>query len=508
MNASLLAHLVREIRDDVAGRPLGTPSWFAPVLAIPVYGRGHLVAILESPGPFCYVVGDSPFEGAQAPARMRMLAGATVADVRLEDARVLRIDAVTREGDDVSLLIAVFGSAGSASLMRGSSTVETIGKGRAVQMDAAGTSSAAGGAEAGPPRPRTRGGEATGPAAATVPFHLVVHGSLGGAAPASSARTDEEGAQVFGPFDSAREACASLGARVLQSAHATILLRITRPLRRRVDSLAKLAVNLEEDIARAAQHAEVRREAETLAAFQTRVPAGAASVELPDVYDASRVCTIALDPAESLHVQIEKRFRRAAKLERSAEHAMRRLKLVRREHQDLAASLAVLEGTRSFNEALRTIEAIRAKFDITIDDAPRAQGAPKKKREAEKTYRTFDVDPRWFVLVGRSNFENDEITFQVAKPTDYWFHAQGVPGSHVVLRPRGGNDGPPARVIERTASIAAYFSKAKHSSLVPVIYTQRKYVRKFRGARPGQVTCEREKLVMVPPLVPEGADSG
>ena len=72
---------------------------------------------------------------------------------------------------------------------------------------------------------------------------------------------------------------------------------------------------------------------------------------------------------------------------------------------------------------------------------------------------------------------------------------------------RGGSDGPPARVIERTASIAAYFSKAKHSSLVPVIYTQRKYVRKFRGARPGQVTCEREKMVMVPPLLPDGAGS-
>jgi predicted ribosome quality control (RQC) complex YloA/Tae2 family protein len=166
----------------------------------------------------------------------------------------------------------------------------------------------------------------------------------------------------------------------------------------------------------------------------------------------------------------------------------------------------VLEATSSFNEALKTLEAIRAKFDLDLDAAPRLAGAPKK-REQEKTYRTFDVDPRWFVIVGRSNFENDEITFQVAKPTDYWFHAQGVPGSHVVLRPRGGSDGPSASVIERTASIAAHFSKAKHSSLVPVIYTQRKYVRKFRGARPGQVTCEREKMVMVPPALPDGLES-
>ncbi len=487
MNAFLLAQLIREVRDDVVGQPLGTPSWFAPVLAIPVYGRGHLVVVLESPGPFCYVVGDSPFEGAQAPARMRMLAGATVTDLRLEEARVLRLDADTRDGDDVSLLVTLFGSAGRASLVRGETTIETLGKGRVIHA---------------------REARAESPAAPSLaaPFHLVARGNLGGALPAHDPGGDDEGALVLGPFDGARAACASLGARVLDGAHTTILLRITRPLRRRVESLAKLAVNLDEDIARAARHAELRREAETLAAFQTRVPAGAAAIDLPDVYDPSRTRSIALDPAEPLHLQIEKRFRRAAKLERSAKHAIRRLDLVRREHHDLAASLAVLEESRSFNEALRTIEAIRAKFDIEIDAAPRPAGAPKK-REAEKSYRSFDVDPRWFVLVGRSNFENDEITFQVAKPTDYWFHAQSVPGSHVVLKSRGGSDGPPARVIERTASIAAYFSKAKHSSLVPVIYTQRKYVRKFRGARPGQVTCEREKMVMVAPLLPDGAES-
>jgi len=107
-------------------------------------------------------------------------------------------------------------------------------------------------------------------------------------------------------------------------------------------------------------------------------------------------------------------------------------------------------------------------------------------------------------VVGRSNHENDEITFRVAAPTDWWFHAEGVAGSHVVLRPRGGGDAPPPRIIEQAASIAAHFSKARHSSLVPVIYTRRRYVRKFRGADPGQVKCERETMVMVPPQLPVG----
>jgi hypothetical protein len=487
MNASLLAQLVCEIRDDVVGRSLGTPAWFAPVLAIPVVGRGYLIAVLESPGPFLFTAGESPFEGARAPVHMATLSRAVVDDVRLEEARVLRIDATTRDLERWSLLVTLFGAAGSANLMKGDARVDTLGKGRAWKPGEARANF-----EPAPPL--------------EAPFFLIAKGNLGSAAPRDRAAAPDERRESLGPFTGARAACAVLGQRVLDGAHATIVRRVSRPLRRRLESLTQLAVNLEGDIARAPGHAELRREAETLAAFQTRVPAGATSVELPDVYDPSQTRAIALDPAEPVHVQVEKRFRRAGKLERSGAHAARRLDLVLRERDELAASLALLERAGSFSEALKTLEAIRAKFDIDLEEAPRPSGAPKK-REPEKTYRRFDVDPRWFVLVGRSNFENDEITFQVAKPTDLWFHAEGVAGSHVVLRPRGGKDGPPAHVIQRAASIAAHFSKAKHSALVPVIYTQRKYVRKFRGAKPGQVTCEREKMVMVPPLPPYGDES-
>lgn len=484
MNALLLAQLVREIRNDVVDQRLGTPSWYSPVLEIPVYGRGYLIAVLESPGPFFYVSADSPFEGAHAPLRMRMLAGATVTRIHLEEARVVRIEAITRDEDRIAVAISLFGAAGSAVLTRGSTVVETVGKGRARVSE-------------------SHAVEVPAPALAA-PLRLIVRGNLGGAAPWDGEAP--EGARVLGPFASALDASRAAGSLVLEGAHAAILHRVTRPLRRKLDALAKLEINLEEDIVRAAQHAELRREAETLAAFQTRVPAGASSIDLPDVYDAALTRTIALDPTEAVHVQVEKRFRRAGKLERSGAFASRRLGLVQKEHSELGAALALLERSATFNDALKTIEAIRAKFDIDVDAAPRPAGAPKK-REAEKSYRSIDVDPRWFVLVGRSNFENDEITFQVAKPTDLWFHAQGVPGSHVVLRSRGGSDGPPARIIERTASIAAHFSKAKHSSLVPVIYTQRKYVRKFRGAKPGEVRCEREKMIMVPPALPDNAEA-
>ena len=132
-----------------------------------------------------------------------------------------------------------------------------------------------------------------------------------------------------------------------------------------------------------------------------------------------------------------------------------------------------------------------------------------QEKTAESTaFRRFELDGMWFVLVGRSNEENDKLTFHASAPTDLWFHAQHVPGSHVVLKSRGNPGAPPALILEKTASIAAYYSKARHSSLVPVIFTRRKYVRKPRGARAGQVTCEREKMIMVQPTLPAQPDDG
>ncbi len=485
MNITLLERLIHEIRDDLVGRSLGTPSWVAPVLAIPVGGVGvHLVAILESPGPFCFLADASPFGAARAPARFAKLNGAKIRDIVLHDQdRILRIDAVTRaDREPVSLQVRLFGSAGGAALFDDDAIGETVG---AMRVETEGTA-------------RARPEWSVWPPA---PVMLASRGRLALAAPvAASDAAPGEG--MFGPFADARTACRHVGGLILDAAHTAILRRIARPARRKLDGMHKLVVNLEHDLERSGDHADVRREAETLAAFQSQVPTGSAGVTLPDVYDPTREVFIELDPTESVHVQVEKRFRKAAKLEKGAVHAQRRLELVRREITELDAALAVLEAGGTFEASLRTFEALRARFGIELEGPRVTSGAAPRRQAAGKTYRQFDLDSRWFALVGRSNHENDELTFKVAGPGDYWFHAQGVAGSHVVLKSRGGGDGPSARIIQRTAMLAAHFSKARHSSLVPVIYTQKKYVRKFRGAKPGQVACEREAMVMVPPVLP------
>lgn len=131
---------------------------------------------------------------------------------------------------------------------------------------------------------------------------------------------------------------------------------------------------------------------------------------------------------------------------------------------------------------------------------------PRNRRERKDGSRfhprSYETKDGWTVLVGRSNQENDYLTHRIAHPEDYWFHAHGVPGSHVVLLREGRKDNPSAKTIEEAAAIAAFFSKARHSSKAPVIYTQKKYVRKPRGTKAGLAMCQREKSIMVLPKDP------
>jgi predicted ribosome quality control (RQC) complex YloA/Tae2 family protein len=108
----------------------------------------------------------------------------------------------------------------------------------------------------------------------------------------------------------------------------------------------------------------------------------------------------------------------------------------------------------------------------------------------------------WDVLVGKNNEGNDYLTHMIARPEDYWFHVHGAAGSHVVLRRGKSKDEPSKATIVEVAAWAAYFSQAKSAGTVPVIYTQKKYVRKPKKAPPGMAVCEREKTVMVKPREP------
>lgn len=127
------------------------------------------------------------------------------------------------------------------------------------------------------------------------------------------------------------------------------------------------------------------------------------------------------------------------------------------------------------------------------------QGLSKKEKSKQEhlPYHIFEIDG-WQIFVGRNAKANDELTLKVANKNDLWLHAKDVSGSHVVIRQKAGQNFP-NNIIEKAAALAAFNSKRKTDTLCPVIYTPKKFVRKVKGALPGQVIVEKEEVVMVEP---------
>ncbi|WP_436517380.1 NFACT RNA binding domain-containing protein [Ekhidna sp. To15] len=121
----------------------------------------------------------------------------------------------------------------------------------------------------------------------------------------------------------------------------------------------------------------------------------------------------------------------------------------------------------------------------------------EKAQNENRPYHEFEVEG-WQILLGKHAKANDELTLKVANKNDLWLHAKDVAGSHVVIRQKPGQNFP-NHIIEIAAALAAANSKRKTDSLCPVIYTQKKFVRKMKGAPAGQVIVEKEEVVMIEP---------
>ena len=177
---------------------------------------------------------------------------------------------------------------------------------------------------------------------------------------------------------------------------------------------------------------------------------------------------------------------------------------------DLERVLASLSA--STRQALRAPEPLPRRKLALAEDAPKPMGpkpptTPAAKRGKQELPAKFvpwrfKSKEGWDVLIGRSSEANDHLTLHIARPEDYWFHAHGCAGSHVVLRRGKGANEPSKATLVEVASWAAFHSKLRSAGKAPVIFTQKKYVRKPRGTKPGTVYVEREKLLMVRPMEP------
>jgi predicted ribosome quality control (RQC) complex YloA/Tae2 family protein len=111
---------------------------------------------------------------------------------------------------------------------------------------------------------------------------------------------------------------------------------------------------------------------------------------------------------------------------------------------------------------------------------------------------SYELPGAWTLLVGASDVDNDFLSIETAGPDDWWFHADNVPGSHVILRAKTEEE-PSRETLRQAAAVAAYHSKARNASSAPVHCTRARYVTKPRGAKAGTVRVARGKVLKVRP---------
>ncbi|MCY4673534.1 MAG: NFACT RNA binding domain-containing protein [Bacteroidetes bacterium] len=267
-----------------------------------------------------------------------------------------------------------------------------------------------------------------------------------------------------------------------------------RAYRAQYEPLRKTLVRMLDKAERSAERMRVERSRPSRADEYERLghilmaspplPTGKHCVRIQDVFNPETELTVSLDPALNSLQNAERYYSKARKARTSRAHLNTLIRQAEEKAESLKQQLQALEKTR------------------TQKDLKAFQKTHKQSVRPNQPFRRYPLVPPYELWVGRNAKESEVLTLQYARPFDLWMHARGVSGAHAVLRLPGRDARPSNHLIEQAAAIVAWHSKARTSSVAPVIVTPRKYVRKVRGTPTGEVAVSREEVVMVEPALP------
>jgi len=206
---------------------------------------------------------------------------------------------------------------------------------------------------------------------------------------------------------------------------------------------------------------------------------GESSFTTENFYDDNKEITIPLDKNESAKENAKKYYDKYAKLSRTTKALSEEIVNTKNDIEHLLSIQTALDVS-SDDESLSQIRQELVDFGYI-----KKHSSGKQKKSTSHPYHYISTDG-YDIYVGKNNYQNEELTFKVATGNDWWFHAKGIPGSHVILKSNNEED-LPDRVYEEAAALAAFYSKAKDSEKVEVDYIQKKNIKKVAGAAPGFV---------------------
>ena len=252
--------------------------------------------------------------------------------------------------------------------------------------------------------------------------------------------------------------------------------------------LTKKLSALEEDLLHAEDAEGQRMLADTLMANIYQLHKGQTNVELYNIYDGETV-QIKLNPVLSPTENAQAYYKRYNKYKRAQSEVRQQIQST----ESMLAYLATLDASLLTATSKNEIEEIRQEMVA----AGLIKEFGKKKKTALQKSQPLHIKLSQGVdlYIGKNNKQNDYVTFTLGGPRDLWFHTKDIPGSHIIMKAAE----PSQEDILLAAELAAYFSKARHSSNVPVDCVERRYVKKPAGSKPGFVIFTNQKTYYTTP---------
>lgn len=268
-------------------------------------------------------------------------------------------------------------------------------------------------------------------------------------------------------------------------------LDLERVMKNEREKNKKKINKLEATLEKAHKADELQLLGELLTANMHAVKKGMKDVEVINYYDENgRKITIPLDPRKSPAENAQDYFKNYQKAKNSIQAVKLQIQLAMEEVRYFDGLLQQLDSA-----SVKDIEEIREELIEGGYIRRRTKRGFKKKGNDKPIIEKYISSDQTEILVGKNNRQNDYLTNKLARRDDIWLHTKDIPGSHVVIR----NNEPSEQTLLEAAMLAAYFSKAKHSSSVPVDYTKIRHVHKPKGSKPGFVIYDNQATVYVTP---------
>ena len=251
----------------------------------------------------------------------------------------------------------------------------------------------------------------------------------------------------------------------------------------------KLAA-LEQDLAHAENAEEQRMLADTIMANIYQLRKSQTQAELINIYDGESV-TVQLSPILSPTENAQAYYKRYNKYKRAQSEVALQITAT----EEMLQYLASLDSSLLTATSKSEIEEIRQ--EMIAADLIKVIGKKKKSALQKSQPLHIRISEDTDLYIGKNNRQNDYVTFSIGGPRDLWFHTKDIPGSHIILK----TTLPEAREedIALAVELAAYFSKAREGSSVPVDCVQRRYVKKPSGSKPGFVIFTNQKTYYATP---------